>query len=167
VQWFIFWMNVFGRHHYQLPSEAEWEYAARGGTTTARYWGDRAEDGCAYENMADLSLKGALPDWVVANCDDRQTMTAPVGTFQPNPWGLYDILGNVAEWVEDCYLGPYRAASSKDGTPVTTEDCKARVVRGGSWGNAPRVLRAAYRLGFAPNDRGNNLGFRLAWTVNP
>jgi formylglycine-generating enzyme required for sulfatase activity len=166
VQSFIFWMNAFGRHHYRLPSESEWEYAARARTTTARYWGERAEDGCAYENMRDQSLKRVLPDWVVAGCDDGQTWTAPVGTFKPNPWGLYDILGNVAEWVEDCYVAHYKEASTKDDSATTSEDCISRVVRGGSWGNALRTLRAAYRLGFKPNDRGNNIGFRLARSVS-
>jgi formylglycine-generating enzyme required for sulfatase activity len=92
-------MNFFGHHHYRLPSEAEWEYAARAGTATARYWGERAEDGCAYENIAHLSLKNPPPDSIVANCDDGQAYTAPVGSYKPNPWGIYDILGNVAEWV--------------------------------------------------------------------
>jgi formylglycine-generating enzyme required for sulfatase activity len=135
AQTFIRLMNLFGRQHYRLPSEAEWEYAARGGTTTARYWGERAEDGCAYENMADLSLKKALPDAVVANCDDGQTVTAPVGSYKPNPSGLYDILGNVVEWVEDRYVANYEEAP-KDGGAVSTEDCASRVVRGGSWNNS-------------------------------
>jgi formylglycine-generating enzyme required for sulfatase activity len=166
AQTFIWLMNFFGRHHYRLPSEAEWEYAARGGTTTARYWGERAENGCAYENMADQSLKKASPDSVVANCDDGQITTAPVGTFKPNPWGLYDILGNVGEWVEDCYVGNYEEAP-KDGTAFATEDCSSRVVRGGSWSYVPRDLRAAFRDVVTPDYRSGDVGFRLARTVAP
>jgi formylglycine-generating enzyme required for sulfatase activity len=166
AQTFIRLMNVFGRHHYRMPSEAEWEYAARAGTTTARYWGDRAEDGCAYENMADLSLKRDTPDSVVANCDDGQTVTALVGSYKPNQWGLYDILGNVAEWVEDCYVGNYEEAP-KDGRVVATQDCSSRVVRGGSWFSAPRNLRAANRNGFAPLIRLYFIGFRLVRTITP
>jgi formylglycine-generating enzyme required for sulfatase activity len=166
VQWFIFLMNRFGRHHYRLPSEAEWEYAARAGTATARYWRDRAEDGCEYENMADLSLKKALPDWVVANCNDGQTVTAPVGTFKPNPWGLYDILGNVAERVEDCYEGNYEKAP-KEGSALSTDGCDSRVDRGGSWAGGARFLRATYRDGSSPDSRSNYIGFRLARTVTP
>ena len=160
AQTFIWLMNVFGRHHYRLPSEAEWEYAARAGTKTARYWGDRAEDGCAYENMADRSLKKAVPDLVTTDCDDKQVVTAPVGTFKPNPWELYDILGNVAEWVEDCYVGDYKEAP-RDGSAVATDDCAGRVVRGGSWGNDPRYLRAAYRYGYSPDYRSDISAFGL------
>jgi len=166
AQTFIRFMNWFGRRHYRLPSEAEWEYAARAGTKTARYWGDRAEDGCEYENMADLSLKKASPDSVVVNCDGGQTMTAPVGSYKPNPWGLYDILGNVAEWVEDCYVGDYAQAPT-DGGAFTTEGCSFRVVRGGSWSGIPRFLRAAYRYVGTPDYRNYYIGFRVARTVAP
>jgi formylglycine-generating enzyme required for sulfatase activity len=166
VQWFIFLMNSLGRHHYRLPSEAEWEYAARAGTSTARYWGDRVDDGCAYENMADLTVKETAPDSVVANCNDGQLYTAPVGSYKPNPWGLYDMLGNVSEWVEDCYVGDYTAAP-KDGRAVTIQDCNQRVVRGGSWDDFPRNVRAAYRIDYAPYYQSYTIGFRLARTVPP
>jgi sulfatase modifying factor 1 len=166
AQTFIALMNLFGRHHYRLPSAAEWEYATRAGTTKARYWGDRAEDGYAYENMADLSLKEVFPDLVVTNCNDSESLTAPVGSYKPNPWGFYDILGNVAEWVEDCYVGDYHEAPD-DGSPVTTENCNLHVVRGGSWHSNPRYVRAAFRGFNAPGDRNFSVGFRLARTVTP
>jgi formylglycine-generating enzyme required for sulfatase activity len=167
AQTFIRLMNVFGRHHYRLPSEGEWEYAARAGTRSARYWGDRAEDGCEYENMADLSLQKALPDAVVANCDDGQTVTAPVGSFKPNPWGLYDVLGNVAEWVEDCYTENYDNAR-KDGIAAATDDCSSRVVRGGSGNLIPRFVRAASRIDYSSVGRTYLvIGFRIARTVAP
>ena len=105
AQTFIRLMNVFGRQHYRLPSEAEWEYAARAGTTTARYWGESANDGCTYENMADPALKKAYPEQSVerlANCNDGQVLTASVGSFKPNPWGLYDMLGNVGYGCAPC-----------------------------------------------------------------
>jgi len=169
AQTFIWLMNAFGQHHYRLPSEAEWEYAARAGTTTARYWGNRAEDGCDYENMADLSLKKASPESVVvvANCDDHQIVTAPVGSFKPNPWGLYDILGNVAEWVEDCYAANYDSPP-KDGTAVTTGDCTSRIVRGGFWYYNPRYLRVASRdVLSSPDYRSHDIGFRVARAIAP
>jgi formylglycine-generating enzyme required for sulfatase activity len=166
AQWFIFLMNSLGRHHYRLPSEAEWEYAARAGTSTARYWGDSADDGCAYENMPDLTLKKIAPDSVVANCDDGKPYTAPVGSFKPNPWGLYDMLGNVAEWAEDCYVGDYTKAP-KDGRAVIIQDCNHRVVRGGAWDYFPRNVRAAYRIDYPPYYQNLTIGFRLARAVPP
>src|SRR5260370_6804849 len=111
--------------------------------------------------MADLRLKEASPDSVVANCDDGQTVTAAVGGFKPNPWGLYDMLGNVAEWVEDCYVADYEEAP-KDSNAVSTEDCASRVVRGGSWYYTPRFLRAANRFDYSPDLRDINVGFRVA-----
>lgn len=104
AQSFVRLMSFFGRGQYRLPSESEWEYAARAGTNTPWYWGNRAHDGCAYENIAD--------------CDRPSVTTAmPVGAFKPNQWGLYDMLGNVANWVDDCYVGNYENAP-KDGSAV-------------------------------------------------
>jgi formylglycine-generating enzyme required for sulfatase activity len=171
AQTFIWLMNIFGRRHYRLPSEAEWEYVARAGTKTTRYWGDRAEDGCEYEKTADANLKSSIVEVYVAevlavDCHYRNFGTVPVGSLRPNPWGLYDMLGNVAEWVEDCYVNDYNDAPN-DGSAVSIDDCSSRVIRGGSWDNVPRFLRAAYRSGNSPDIRYNNIGFRVARTFVP
>jgi formylglycine-generating enzyme required for sulfatase activity len=159
-------MSLFGRRRYRLPSEAEWEFAARAATTASHYWGDNIDDGCVYENIADQSLYRVNPNFVVANCNDAYAYTAPVGSFKPNPWGLYDMLGNVLQWVEDCYVNNYRETPA-DGEPNTKGPCTARVVRGGSWVMPPSLERAAHRLGFAPGFRGNATGFRVVRTVTP
>ena len=167
VQWFIRLMSFFGRGRYRLPSEAEWEYAARANTTTTNFWGERVEDGCAYANIADLSLKKALPRAVVvANCDDGYAWTAPVGRFKPNPFGLYDMLGNVAQWVEDCFLEKYDKTPI-DGTAYTSGPCDQRVVRGASIISQPQGVRSANRDADAPNFLNPYIGFRLVRTTAP
>jgi formylglycine-generating enzyme required for sulfatase activity len=135
---------------YRLLSEAEWEYAARAGTTTAYYWGD--VHGSGYANC-----DGCGSQW-----DNKQT--APVGSFAPNPFGLYDMAGNVLQWVEDCYHENYASAPA-DGAPWTTGKCYARVQRGGSWYNSTYYLRAANRYSNAPAFHGLNVGFRVARTL--
>jgi formylglycine-generating enzyme required for sulfatase activity len=168
VHWFVWVLSPFG-HRYRLPSESEYEYAARAGTATSRYWGDNIDDGCIYENIADQSLKRAAPDIVpvFANCEHRYYAgTAPVGSLKPNPWGLYDMLGNVAAWTEDCYADNYRQTPT-DGNPNTSGPCTSRVVRGGSWIYVLRYDRAANRNYIAPVNRVNVLGFRVARTVPP
>jgi formylglycine-generating enzyme required for sulfatase activity len=160
-------MSLFGHGHYRLPTEAEWEYAARAGTISSRYRGDNIDDGCAYENIADQSLKKEAPGGAVtfANCADGYgATTAPVGLFMPNPWGLHDMLGNVASGLEDCYVANYRETPN-DGSPNTTGDCTSRVVRGGSWAHSPPGVRAALRWGADPNLSLNVIGFRVAKTI--
>jgi formylglycine-generating enzyme required for sulfatase activity len=116
--------------------------------------------------LADATLKKQAPDLSAANCNDGFANTAPVGSskenrFEPNPWGLYGMLGNVAEWVADCYEGSYLNAP-KDNKPYTMPNCTTRVVRGGSWSSVPRYIRAARRYPTAPYLRSGDFGFRLA-----
>ena len=149
---------------YRLLSEAEWEYSTRAGTETARYWGESAQQQCHYANGYDAvgHAEHGIEGRDLVGCRDRQANTAPVGSYRPNAFGLYDVLGNVAEWVDDCWNGSYEGAPD-DGTPTYVGDCNRRVFRGGAWGFAPRSIRSAYRLGFrASNRQANDLGFRLA-----
>jgi formylglycine-generating enzyme required for sulfatase activity len=154
VQRFLRVMSFFGRYRYRLPSESEWEYAARAGTRTSRYWGESPADACAFENVPDINLKSRMTDAIFIDCDDGYSGTAPVGTYRSNPWGLHDMLGNVAEWVEDCY-------------EKSSEFCERRVVRGGSWNRLPRNTRAAYRGSSLPGARTYGTGFRPVRFLGP
>ncbi len=158
------WLSQKTGKHYRLLSEAEWEYAARAGATSARYWGDDATQGCAYANGADIATQSRLPDarhWGGVLCDDRHTYTAPAGSFRPNAFGLHDMLGNAGEWTQDCWNGHYHGAPL-DGSAWATGDCALRAVRGGAWDDAPQGLRAAYRVGSPVEIRLYSRGFRVA-----
>ncbi|MDR3437902.1 formylglycine-generating enzyme family protein [Telmatospirillum sp.] len=128
---------------YRLPTEAEWEYAARAGTRTSRWWGDGIGTGNA-------NCNGCGSRW-----DDKQL--SPVGSFPPNPFGLYDMLGNVWQWTEDCWNENYEGAPA-DGRAWTSGDCGKRVLRGGSWSNLPTFLRSAARN----RDSADNRSFDFA-----
>lgn len=161
---YVMWLSQHTGRKYRLLTEAEWEYAARAGTTTTRFWGDDADMSCEYANGADRSTAALVPgadDWHVANCDDRYAYTAPVGSYRPNAFGLYDMLGNVEEWTQDCWNGNYSGAPT-DGSAVATGDCSLRVVRGGSWDDAPVGVPAAYRVGSPTTIRVYRRGFRIA-----
>jgi len=146
------WLSRLTGRSYRLLTEAEWEYAARAGTMTAYPWGDEVGKGNA-------NCIGCGSEW-----DGRQT--SPVDSFKPNAFGLYDMAGNVWQWVQDCYHNGYDGAPN-DGSARTDGDCSRRVVRGGSWDFNPRNLRSADRGGVATDDRYVNLGFRVGRTLTP
>jgi len=148
---------------FRLPSEAEWEYAARAGTTTARHWGDGEKDACAYANVMDQKGKERYGKQIGSSfdCHDGYVQTSPVGKYQPNAFGLHDMLGNVNEWVQDWYDEKYYAKSPRD-NPLGPETGTQKVDRGGSWWYVPYRVRSAYRVSYDPDYRNNAVGFRLA-----
>jgi formylglycine-generating enzyme required for sulfatase activity len=164
---YVQWLSRKTGQDYRLPGEAEWEYAARAGTKTARFWGEDPDAACRYANVYDETHKGeqaALLPLPKHNCNDGYAPTAPVAQFEANAFGLNDMLGNVWEWTEDCWDDSYRGAPS-DGSAWTKGDCGRRVLRGGSWVNRPDVVRSASRFGYVTGDPSNFTGFRPARTL--
>jgi formylglycine-generating enzyme required for sulfatase activity len=165
---FAEWLSQKTGEHFRLPTEAEWEYAARAGTKTATYWGDYGTDkACAYANFADKTMVDTLrtkkyPAWSSIDvCEDGYAVSAPVGQFSPNAFGLYDMLGNVKEWTCSLYDKDYGGAE-KDCASKDSSD--RRVTRGGSWNYFPLYVHSANRDWDTPDSRLNNIGFRLART---
>jgi formylglycine-generating enzyme required for sulfatase activity len=161
---YIAWLREKSGQRYRLPSEAEWEYAARAGTTRKWIWGVDEDDSCQMANIGDLTVKEHYPSWTTTLCRDKYLYTAPVGSFSANRFGLHDMIGNVWEWAQDCYNKSYDNAPT-DGSAWIGGDCSLRVERGGSWGNTPAGARSAIRDGDAPTRRGSYLGFRVARTL--
>lgn len=151
IQEFIGWLNRGSKRHFRLPSEAEWEYAARAGTTTAYWWGN--EPNPDYANMATNTGKDVWP------------FTSPVGSFPMNPFGLYDMLGNVWQFVMDCRHLTYAAAPS-DGSAWIDADCDSRVVRGGYYGSLRLGMRSNSRAAAGEHFHSMGLGFRLAESLH-
>ncbi len=149
AQGYVKWLGGLTGHAYRLPSEAEWEYTARAGTPTPFWWGK------------DIGKNRA----VCEGCgDSEENMTAPVGSFAANAFGLFEVHGNVWEWTADCWNGSY-AGAPNDGSPWTTGNCNKRVLRGGSWGIKPKHLRAARRRGDKITLRSGKRGFRIAMNL--
>jgi formylglycine-generating enzyme required for sulfatase activity len=153
------WLSRRTHQSYRLPSASEWEYAARAGSTAQRPWSDAA-GACAYANVADQTAAQHYPGWSASPCADKFVQSAPVGSFAPNAFGLYDMLGNVFEWTDDCWVADYQGAPNS-GAPQTDGDCSQHELRGGSWFTNPDFVRAAYRGRFASDYRSTSLGFRL------
>jgi formylglycine-generating enzyme required for sulfatase activity len=146
VQNYLLWLTRKTGHMYRLPSEAEWEYVNRAGTTSDFWWGDE-------------------PGQNNANCKDCKSQwsaksSAPVGSFKPNPFGLFDTIGNVFEWVSDCWNPDHEGALSTT-APRTTGDCNFQVIRGGSFYYFNKVSRASYRAKNPPRVKSYWLGFRV------
>jgi len=158
---YVRWLSKRTGEQYRLLSESEWEYVTRGGTSTARFWGDAIEDACISANVADESSGANYPGWSIHGCNDAFVHTSPVATFQPNLFGLHDTLGNVFEWVEDCWSESY-TDSTDDGRAFVDDQCEERVLRGGSWFSRPEFVRSAYRNRFASEHRSSSFGFRIA-----
>jgi formylglycine-generating enzyme required for sulfatase activity len=146
VQGFIDWLNAATGRRFRLPTEAEWEYAARGGTTSLYWWGDEVD-----HTLVNNSVDDGRDVW---------QYTAPVGEMPPNPYGLLDILGNVWELVADCRHPDYIDAPA-DGTARLDGDCDSRIARGGSWGSTSRGVQVAARGAAAESFSSMDLGFRL------
>ncbi len=143
---YVAWLSGKSGKRYRLLSESEWEYVARAGTKTRFVWGDSAKEACSHVNLFDKSGREASNlVYVPAECDDGFAFTAPVGSFEPNAFGLYDVIGNVWEWTEDCYTVPY-PPNLTDGSSYQVEGiCPRRSIRGGSWITTPSRQRPAFR----------------------
>ncbi len=152
---------------FQLPTEAQWEYAMRAGTTTRFFWGNDEAGGKGYGNVKDAASRKRFSRWVQSfPFDDGGTFVTTAGSYKPNPWGLRDMVGNVQEWCLDYYEREYPPDGSDESARAPAmQNGAGRVMRGGSWFDAPELQRSAKRFGFAQQGRRDFIGFRVVMKV--
>ena len=163
AQAYLQWLSGKTGARYRLPSEAEWEYAARAGSRTLRPWGDAAEDGCGFANSYDLVAAARYRlGWDESRCRDGQADLAPAGQYGANAFGLQDMIGNVSEWVQDCATGSYVGRPRDARAWEWLGGCGERIQRGGSWLTRAQDSRSAARASAASGTRAADAGFRVA-----
>jgi formylglycine-generating enzyme required for sulfatase activity len=174
AQAYAAWLSQKTGKAYRLPSESEWEYAVRAGNTAPRFFGVNSFEGvsislaCEYANVFDVTGQAAFPLPVpYARCKDNYDDVALVAAFKPNAFGLYDMIGNVWEWVGDCYTGSYWGRPP-DGSAWTWQGgCEERGLRGGAWSSRPAHARSAKRWSAPADYRSSDVGFRIARDLAP
>jgi formylglycine-generating enzyme required for sulfatase activity len=159
---YVKWLSQQTGKQYRLPSEAEWEYAARAGTEISRYWGNDLDDACRYANVADKTAKKKFSGWSIHNCTDGYVYTAPVGSFKSNAFGLYDTVGNVWEWTCSEYEKSYKGKEKHCLSKISTNNDREFVLRGGSWLDYSMRTRSAFRFWDFQTSHDNSVGVRLA-----
>ena len=163
AQAYVRWLSLRTGEPYRLPSEAEWEYGARAGTSASRYWDSRSAGKCEHANGGDRTLLQRWRRWPmpVDNCNDGAPHTSEAGSYAPNDFGLHDMLGNVWEWTADCAHETYNGAPRDGSAWIRAGDCARRVLRGGAWDTPAFGIRAANRYWY-DNRGGTTVGFRVA-----